>query len=172
MKKKLLVITISILTVLAGVYGGAYLINRNDTPQSTLTEVKKQPLPTVTELLTLVNAERAKAGVKPLVEDSRLDQSAQFKADEMSATNMLSHTDKDGVHGYTYIAKFGKKCNVGGENIFWDGNVSTSSLSAIDWWMHSKKHREAILDSANDTTGIGISRFQNGFMAVEHFCDE
>lgn len=41
--------------------------------------------PDAQELLELVNAERAKVGVAPLVIDERVQKSAQLKADDMAA---------------------------------------------------------------------------------------
>ena len=51
--------------------------------------------PTVARLFELVNTERVKVGVAPLIIDERLNQSAQFKADNIVKRNYFSHFDPE-----------------------------------------------------------------------------
>ena len=120
------------------------------------------------EMLELVNKERAKVGVAPLVLDERLNQSAQEKSNDMTDRNYYGHVSPDGVHGYSLAENRTKgSCGLVGENIaknFYDNY----SQSAVNGWMNSKPHREAILDPRYTKTGFGISESS----IVQHFCEE
>ncbi len=59
------------------------------TPPPSVDEVRRQ-------LLQLVDNERVKAGVRPLVEDVLLDKSAELKAKDMAAKGYWSHTSPEG----------------------------------------------------------------------------
>lgn len=137
----------------------------------TVSEPKKEIKPaTITELLTLVNAERAKVGVAPLIIDERLNMSAQAKADDMFTRNYNDHVDPDGYHGYMYINVHAPNvCNSGGENLV--NNVAKTNFDAsaavVNSWVYSPSHYAAMIDPNYDITGFGIS----GTKVVEHFCD-
>lgn len=138
------------------------------TAQNTASQVvvsQPQP-PTVNELLTLVNAERAKVGVAPLIEDSKLDVSAQLKADDMNNNHYYSHVDASGKHGYMYAYEAEPiKCNSPSENLDYAPTLYTSK-EAVAAWMNSTAHREALLSPQYTITGFGVA----GLYTVEHFC--
>lgn len=174
--KKAMVIT-AILIQLTGV-GGALWFMANLNSQKPVETAQAQAEPKkdrydigpadAAEILELVNAERARAGVSPLLLDERLNQSAQEKADDMEYRHYYGHVSPDGVHGYSLAENRTKgSCGLVGENIiknYYDGN----SRDAVDGWMNSKPHREAILDSRYTKTGFGISEGS----IVQHFCEE
>jgi uncharacterized protein YkwD len=129
--------------------------------------VKAVP-PSRPELLKLVNIERTKHGVKPLREDPLLDSTAQYKSDEMMKLNYFGHYNPDtgkrnGIDKMLVVMK--NKCSFVSENLLWDQNL-TSKL-AVDGWITSKSHHDAMIDPRYDTTGFGIS----GGYVTEHFCD-
>lgn len=150
------------------------------------TAPSKPTPPTVDELLRLVNEERAKVGVAPLVIDPLLNQSAQMKSDDMALNNYFGHVDANGKHGWDYINDVNKRCTSASENIV---GVATAT-GAIDWWMGSDSHRLALQDPKYESTGIGISYVNriplanivtskpvytdmiNTYVITEHFCDE
>jgi len=81
--KKLLItsaVVLSLLMVGAGAFV-FYVGNMPDEVVATQTVEPESKPPTVDELLRLVNEERAKVSVAPLVIDARLNQSAQKKAE-------------------------------------------------------------------------------------------
>jgi uncharacterized protein YkwD len=139
--------------------------------QATPVQAVPQP-PTVSELLILINVERAKVGVKPLVIDERLNQSAQYKADDELSRNYFGHYDPvtGKANGLAKIEQLtGKLCTYVSENLVWNKDKSTmSSSEAISWWMGSTPHRTALLDSKYTLTGFGI----NKYVIVEHFCQQ
>ncbi len=116
------------------------------------------------EILRLVNEERSKVGVKPLVMDNRLNQSAQKKAEQMFSENLYSHVDSNGIRGASYIGEYMKACTYGSENI---SALNRTSEEAVDAWMESPSHRKAILDTRYEYMGFG----NKDTYAVQHFCD-
>lgn len=175
--KKVMVITV-ILALVAGVGGGVWLKTRLDAQAAAgVAQEQKQEQPKSkydvgpadpTELLELVNAERQRVGVAPLVMDERLNASAQEKADDMVNRNYRDHVSPEGIHGYELVFKHtDRECRHAGENLAWrtDNTVGTTR-DAFNWWMSSEPHRKAIQDSKYTKTGIGI----NKDVVVQHFC--
>lgn len=128
---------------------------------------KTVTLPTVDELPKLVNAERAKNGVKPLKIDARLNASAQMKANDEVAYNYFGHVNHDGTRGYDYINNVGITCATDSENLRQNlgDNTSANTVSA---WIASKPHHMAMINEKYTLTGFGI----NGDQIVEHFCQQ
>ncbi len=186
--KKALVITAIIVALIASV-GGVWLKTRLDTQAAAgVAQEQKQEQPKSkydvgpadpTELLELVNAERQRVGVAPLVMDERLNASAQEKADDMVNRNYRDHVSPEGIHGYELVFKHtGGECRHAGENYYTgayhpksDVFVSTSR-EAFNGWMSSKPHREAIQDPKYKKTGFGVSTNNTTLLAVQHFCQE
>jgi uncharacterized protein YkwD len=179
MKKRYYLAFVAVLAVLLGI---AYTLQPKETITSqpvveTKTETKQErkilgPPPTVESLLAAVNAERSKAGVKPLTIDPRLNQSAQMKSVDMLKMKESSHVNRNtGKHGYEYITEVGVKCILQSENIVnpsVDDYADTNTPSEIvKGWMTSEPHRNAILDPRYETTGFGIA---DNYI-TEHFCD-
>ena len=133
--------------------------------------VTAQPL-NATIVFNLVNKERVKAGLKPLVRDARLDASAQFKADDMVARNYFDHYDPtnekvmNGVQkGYELTDH--NTCKTISENLVDDINeTGDGNISSVSSWMQSKPHHDAILNPDYTLTGVAIS----GTKVVQHFC--
>lgn len=115
-------------------------------------------------IFDLVNAERTKNGLQPLVRDSRLDQTAQARADDMVARNYFAH--RDPVTGENMVKAL-PYCNFNGENIsaMYD-NSGDNNRDAVIGWMNSKPHHDAILDTRYTTSGIAVS----GDKTVQLFC--
>lgn len=180
MSMKRAIIITAILTLVAGAAGGVWLKTQLDSqtaakaaqeqPQST-PEPSKYDVgpPDPQEILELVNAERAKVGVVPLVVDPRLVASAQEKADDMQNRDYHAHVSPDGVRGVNIAHRYTQStCANAGENLGWstDKNFVGTSRDAFDWWMGSESHRKAIQDARYVTTGIAT----NQDIAVQHFC--
>lgn len=124
------------------------------------------PLATREELLKLVNEERARNGVAPLVVDDRLNQSAQEKVDDMVKNNYIAHESPiNGRHGYELAADIMKyDCITLGENISFGRNDTTDIVSG---WIGSDKHHKAMINTKYSLTGFGIANN----LYVEHFCE-
>lgn len=176
--KKAILIT-AILALAAGVGGGVWLKTQLDS-QTAARATQEQPQskpesskydvgpPDPQEILELVNEERKRIGVPPLMVDPRLVASAQEKADDMQNRDYRAHRSPDGVHGYEIARRHtGYDCSYLGENLSWtiDKNTGTSQ-SAFDGWMSSEPHRKALQDARYATTGIATNRE----VSVQHFC--
>lgn len=171
--KKVIVITI-ILALVVGV-GGIWLKTCLDA-QAAAGVAQEQPKskydvgpPDAQEILELVNQERARIGVAPLVMDENVQKSAQLKADDMEAKGYRQHI----IPGTQYTLSkemaywVNKSCSKSSENISWrTDNIPGTSQDVFNGWMSSKPHREAIQDPKYIKTGIGTHKD----IAVQHFC--
>lgn len=172
--KKVMVITV-ILALVAGVGGGVWLKTRLNA-QAVAGAVQEQPEskydvgpPDAQEILELVNKERARIGVAPLVMDENVQKSAQLKADDMAAKGYRQHI----IPGTPYTLNsemaywVNKSCSKSSENISWrTDNIPGTSQDVFNGWMSSKPHREAIQDPKYTKTGIGTHKD----IAVQRFC--
>ena len=142
-------------------------LDRND-PKPV--EAQKQPtvkIYTVDELLAEANRLRAEKGVAPLTIDPRLNESAQWKAQDMADFDYFGHV-RDGYHGWQKADELAPECMV-------SENIETQDISVKDspfaWWVTSKPHYDAILADKYDSTGFGIVNDNGKMLYVEHFCD-
>lgn len=122
------------------------------------------------EILELVNKERERIGVAPLVLDENVQKSAQLKADDMVAKGYRQHI----IPGTPYTLNsemaywVNKSCSKSSENITWghEGDNKSTSQAAFSAWMNSEPHRKAIQNPKYTKTGIGV---KDG-VVVQHFC--
>lgn len=106
------------------------------------------------QVLTLVNAQRAQAGLSPLRLDTRAAQAAQVRAEEIQTS--FSHTRPDGSHFSTALKEAGVSYRSCGENIAWG---QKNPQQVMEGWMNSSGHRANILNP--EYTAIGIGYAQN-----------
>ena len=173
-RTKLLLILVAIIAAYS-LFTLGYNLSGNNAPATTTATTtqtaKKEEPPTRAELLKLVNAERAKHGVKPLVEDTKLDWSAQKKADDMAKYDYFGHESSKSPNekgdSRQWLLASGVQCLDTSENLAWtrDRSLETAK-AAFSWWMQSEPHREAMLNPKYQSTGFGI--IHNAI--VEHFC--
>ncbi|BAF60352.1 Uncharacterized protein PTH_2171 [Pelotomaculum thermopropionicum SI] len=132
------------------------------------------PAPTPSPILTadeqkmvdLVNQERVKAGLKPLVVDERLVKSARAKSQDMVDKNYFAHTSPSGVTPWDLMKAQGVTYRYAGENLA--GNQTVER--AHEALMNSPGHRENILNPNYTHIGIGIVRGgPYGAMFTQHF---
>ena len=124
------------------------------------------------KILELVNQERARIGVAPLVMDENVQKSAQLKADDMEAKGYRQH-NIPGTNSMLSpeMAQLYREsnCSVAGENLIWrsDNGIETTG-GAFDGWMGSEPHRKAIQNPKYTKTGIAVSPDKR--IVVQHFC--
>ncbi|MFI9305914.1 CAP domain-containing protein [Streptomyces triculaminicus] len=109
-------------------------------------------------VLALVNAERAKAGCRPLRASSQLNRLAQSFSDDMARRGFFDHTDPDGRTPWDRAARRGIK-NLGGENI---ARGHPDARTVMDAWMRSSGHRANILNCDYRSMGVGVHHGGNG----------
>lgn len=133
-----------------------------NTPTVKSTTPEPKP-PTVKSLYKRTNQEREKRGIAPLKLDSRLNQSAKMKAEDMDENDYYGHIDKKGRNSNHFLRSTGVECQYTSENL----DMFYSSDPIADF-MASKPHKAAILDSRYESVGFGVV---NNYV-VQHFCDE
>jgi uncharacterized protein YkwD len=106
------------------------------------------------ELLAGINAERHKAGRRPLAENARLDAAAQRHADDMLARSFFAHRNPDGTTVRERSRAAGYYWQAIGENL---AEGQDTVAEAILEWMRSAGHRENILNRDYAETGIGLA---------------
>ncbi|WP_327178219.1 CAP domain-containing protein [Streptomyces sp. NBC_01335] len=105
-----------------------------------------------TQVLTLVNQERAKVGCSPLTLSSSLTSLAQSFSQDMAARDFFDHTDPDGDTPWDRAATAGIT-GLGGENI---ARGQADAQAVMDSWMNSEGHRANILNCDYTTMGLGV----------------
>ena len=104
-------------------------------------------------ILDLVNIERRKAGVKPLVLSDELMMAAAVRSQEV--TKVFSHTRPDGTPFSSIVSRHGRRI---GENI---GGGYQTPEEVVDGWMHSEGHRKNILHPDFTELGVGYTYEEN-----------
>ena len=136
--------TVSVGHYEGGAYGN-YWVLIFSYPENSHTDDFRQ------EVLDLVNVERAKYGLTPLVMgDTNLTAAAQKRAEEIATVN--SHTRPDGSKCFTVLKEYGVTAAPTGENAAW-GSVSPQEV--VDAWMQSEGHRANILNPEARAMGVG-----------------
>lgn len=118
------------------------------------------------EVFKLINEQRTKQGLKALTIDAEVQRVARIKAQEMVDKNYFSHTSPTYGSPFDMLNSFKVSYKTAGENIA--GNSSNSA--AVNAWMNSTGHRQNILNSSYQYTGIGvINGSQYGKIYVQMF---
>jgi len=97
------------------------------------------------ETARLINAERAKVGLSPLIYDVRLGFAAKRHSDDMAKNCFMSHTGSDGSTFSQRVAASGYSGARG--EIIAAGYSTPSQVVAA--WMNSSGHRAIILTASN-----------------------
>jgi len=107
-----------------------------------------------TEVVRLVNVERAKIGLPALTETSQLDQLAIMRAQDMASNRNLPDDHNTPTLGYPIdtLNNNGVAWTYIGENIAWGQNTPAEVVAA---WMNSPSHRANILNVKFTEIGIG-----------------
>jgi uncharacterized YkwD family protein len=99
----------------------------------------------------LVNQQRAKAGLKPLVLNSKLSTLAMQKAADMYQNHYFSHTSPTYGSPFDMMQRDGITFTYAGENIAEGQNTPQQVMND---WMSSSGHRANILNAHYDTIGV------------------
>ncbi|MEU9309746.1 sigma-70 family RNA polymerase sigma factor [Streptomyces sp. NPDC048256] len=119
-----------------------------------------------TQVITLVNEERATAGCGPLTDDSLLRDAAQGHSDDMAARDFFDHTNPDGADPGQRITAAGYRWSTYGENI---AKGQQTAASVMTSWMNSEGHRANILNCSFKNIGIGIHDGAGGPWWTQNF---
>ena len=103
-------------------------------------------------MLALVNEERAKQGLKPLIADPELAQVARQHSADMFARGYFSHYSPEGKSPFDRMHDAGVKYTVAGENLA----LAPTLTIAHNGLMNSPGHRANILRPQFGRVGIGV----------------
>jgi len=102
------------------------------------------------EVVRLVNAERAKAGLSPVSVDSRVQCAARIRAAEQPT--IFSHTRPNGTSCFTALDECGAAYRGAGENIAMGQRTPEAVMESF---MNSSGHRANILSPSFTKIGVG-----------------
>jgi hypothetical protein len=106
------------------------------------------------DVIDLVNVERAAEGLDPLSYDASLAAAARDHSEDMGLQDYFSHTSLDGRTVSDRITTAGYSYNAYGENI---GAGQPTPEDVIDSWMSSSGHRANILNPNFCDIGVGYA---------------
>ncbi|WP_084654104.1 CAP domain-containing protein [Nocardia altamirensis] len=109
-------------------------------------------------VVSLTNAERAKAGCPALKAETRLTQAAQAHAEDMAARGRLDHNSSKGSPG-DRIKAAGYQANTWAENI---ASGQSTPAAVVSAWMRSPGHRANILNCSLRDIGVGFAKSSKG----------
>ena len=112
-------------------------------------------------ILDKVNAERKKAGRKPLTMDKDLMEAAMQRAAELVVN--MDHTRPSGLDCFTVEPK------AWGENIAMGTYPLFDASTVMSWWMNSEGHRQNILRENFVSIGVGCFEYNGVAYWVQLF---
>jgi uncharacterized protein YkwD len=113
-----------------------------------------------TEMLGIINAERAKGGLQPMALCGTLNTAAQSFAEDLARRGILTHYGADGSdparreQAAGYRAAPGQRYMYGAENAA-QGQQSVTQV--MTGWLNSPGHRANLMASATNHVGLGRS---------------
>jgi uncharacterized YkwD family protein/spore coat assembly protein SafA len=112
-----------------------------------------------TEVIRLVNIERAKAGQPALTEKNDLSRVARIKSQDFIDNNYFSHNSPTYGTPFDMLRSFGITYTAAAENI---ASSQKTAAEAMNTWMSSSGHRSNILSSTYNQIGVGVARDDKG----------
>jgi len=131
-------------------------------------------------IFKLVNEQRSRHGLRPLIISSELAIVAREHSSDMGERNYYSHVDPDGVTPNERVtAALGGTYYLAGtsENIaytessrgFTDQELTAIAEQLMNGWMNSPGHRANILRNSSTHVGVGLHRSGNRIYATQKF---
>ena len=105
-----------------------------------------------TEVVRLVNVERARYGLAALTADAELSRGARVKSQDMRDKGYFSHESPTYGSPFQMMKSFGISYRTAGENIAYGYATPEKVVQA---WMNSEGHRANILNSSYTRLGVG-----------------
>ncbi len=112
-----------------------------------------------TEVIRLVNVERAKVGQPALTENSEVSNVARTKSKDFVNNNYFSHTSPTYGSPFDMLKSFGINFTAAGENI---ASGQRTAAEVMNSWMNSSGHRANILNSSYNQIGVGVAKDSKG----------
>lgn len=109
-------------------------------------------------LLSATNSHRGANGKAALSLNSKLNSSAQAKANDMVAKDYWSHVGPGGQQPWAFFDAAGYDYKKAGENLAYGFTTSSATVSG---WMASPTHKANMLDGAFTEVGFGFANSPN-----------
>jgi uncharacterized protein YkwD len=106
------------------------------------------------QVVALTNAERAKAGCRPLTVNATLTAVAQAHSQDMATNDYFDHNSQDGRTPFDRMTAAGYRYSTAAENIAAGQRTPRDVMTA---WMNSPGHRANILNCALTEIGVGYA---------------
>lgn len=110
----------------------------------------------------LVNGERVRNGLRPLVWDGSLCHVSRLHSEKMARQDFFSHVAPDGADPVGRLRSGGIVYRSMGENLAFNQGASDPVTLAVNQWMNSPKHRANIMRENFTHSAIGIGRAADG----------
>lgn len=105
------------------------------------------------QVIEMTNQKRLENGLSPLTINGQLNEAAQRKAGDMFAFNYWAHNSPSGRNPWDFFQEVGYKYLYAGENLARD---FMNSSSVVEAWMNSPTHRDNVLNSRYQETGLAV----------------
>lgn len=108
------------------------------------------------QIFNLSNIYRNRHGVMPLIMDEHVSEVALLHSKDMYEENYFSHYSQDGSGLKERLEEKEVYYLSAGENI---AAQHTDAPAAVEGWLNSEGHREALLNESYTHLGVGVHRF-------------
>jgi uncharacterized protein YkwD len=117
-----------------------------------------------TYMISLINRDRARFGLRPMHVDSRLMVIAGRRSADMASRNYFSHVQPDGRDVFDMIQAARIRWYSAGEIIAWNNypDLADSAQVANRGWLGSRPHRRIIMSTDYNYLGVGLALGANG----------
>lgn len=105
-------------------------------------------------VVQLVNVQRAKYNVPPLVADWELARVARLKSADMRDRNYFAHESPTYGSPFAMMKSFGIRYTAAAENV---ASGQTTAEQVVESWMNSAGHRQNILNREFTHIGVGFA---------------
>ena len=145
-----------------------FMPNTRDLSKQSIVDLGTDLLSQRSTMLNLVNNDRNKYNLSPLKIDSKLNNLAQSRSDDMIIQNYFSHWDKGGNSVNDLRLNYGITTTVG-ENLAKDVTMELAQYGL----MRSAIHRSNILSKDWTRVGFGVSKAKDGsYIFVQIFSSD
>lgn len=153
-------ISVRLFVSIIFVLGLSFCVNTNNSFKSPQTEKIKEDqgkegmlkIQASDDILSTINRERAKRGLKTLSTLLLLNCAAQTHANDIGTRKVCTHTGRDGSSFVTRAKRCGYSLTSGGEIV---ACGQTSAKAAVDAWIKSPGHYAIMMDSNQKYFGAG-----------------
>lgn len=144
------------MTAALTVFGAAGLMQCAPAPAPSTASTS---LPVSSQVVALVNSQRAARGLAPLAISPALSGAAESHSRDQAQRSTMSHTGATGTNVYQRITASGYWPSAWGENVAAGQPTANDVMNA---WMASSGHRANILSANFSEIGIGAVASANG----------